>query len=144
MKEAVVASIAAALAWSLIALYWRAMISHGRLEPPSERGMHSVPVPTGAGAAVVAAVLLLWPISQQASLGSQGILLLATLAGLAALSWLDDRGGLSPAVRLLAQAVAVILLLLSLGPEQRALPAIPIAVERVLLGLAWLDRKSVV
>jgi UDP-N-acetylmuramyl pentapeptide phosphotransferase/UDP-N-acetylglucosamine-1-phosphate transferase len=99
-------SIAAAIAWALIGLYRRAMLSHGRLEAPTERGMHSVPVPSGAGAAIVAAVLVLWPISRQAVLGPQAVLLLGTFAALAALSWVDDRGGLSPAVRLLAHAAA--------------------------------------
>jgi UDP-N-acetylmuramyl pentapeptide phosphotransferase/UDP-N-acetylglucosamine-1-phosphate transferase len=100
--------------------------------------MHRVPVPTGAGVAIVAAALLLWPVSQQVALADRGGLLLATLAALAAISWLDDSRGLSPAVRLLAHAAAVALLLASLGPEQRVLPAIPVAAERVLLGLAWL------
>ena len=46
------------------------------LEAPTERGMHSIPVPSGAGAAIVAAVLLLWPISRQAALEPRAILLL--------------------------------------------------------------------
>jgi UDP-N-acetylmuramyl pentapeptide phosphotransferase/UDP-N-acetylglucosamine-1-phosphate transferase len=66
------------------------------------------------------------------------MLLLAALGALAGLSWLDDRGGLPPGLRLLAHATAVTLLLVSLGPEHRVLPAIPLAAERVLLGLAWL------
>ena len=57
---------------------------------------------------------------------------------MAALSWLDDRGGLSPAVRLLAHAAAVTVLLVSLAPDQRVLPAFPLVAERVLMGLAWL------
>jgi UDP-N-acetylmuramyl pentapeptide phosphotransferase/UDP-N-acetylglucosamine-1-phosphate transferase len=137
--NAIVSSLlAAALAWVLIGLYRRAMLSHGRLEAPTERGMHSIPVPSGAGAAIVAAVLLLWPISRQAALEPRAILLLGTFAALAALSWLDDRGGLSPAVRLLAHAAAVTVLLVSLTPDQRVLPALPLAAERALMGLAWL------
>jgi len=138
VKGAILASIAAALTWTLTCLYRRAMISYGRLEAPSERGMHTVPVPSGAGAAIVAAVLVLWTISRQPMLGSPDILLLGSLAALAAISWFDDRSGLSPALRLLAHAVAVILMLASLGPEQRVLPAISLVAERVLLGLAWL------
>jgi UDP-N-acetylmuramyl pentapeptide phosphotransferase/UDP-N-acetylglucosamine-1-phosphate transferase len=114
------------------------MISHGRLELPTERGMHSVPVPSGAGAGIVAAVLVLCPIFLHAALGPQVLLLLGTLAVLAAVSWLDDRGGLSPALRLVTHALGVALLLASLGPESRALPALPLTVERVALGLAWL------
>ena len=134
----IVSILAAALAWALIGFYRRAMLSHGRLEAPTGRGMHSMPVPSGAGAAIVAAVLLLWPISRQAVPEPQAILLLGTFAALAALSWLDDRGGLPPAVRLLAHAAAVILMLVSLGPDQRVLPAFPLIAERILMGLAWL------
>jgi UDP-N-acetylmuramyl pentapeptide phosphotransferase/UDP-N-acetylglucosamine-1-phosphate transferase len=137
-KDAILAGIAVALAWSLIGLYRRAMLSYGRLEVPTERGMHSIPVPSGAGAAIVAAVFLLWPISRQTALGPEAVLLLGALAALAAVSWLDDRGGLPPAVRLLAHAVAVILMLVALGPEQRILPPLPLAAERLLMGLAWL------
>jgi UDP-N-acetylmuramyl pentapeptide phosphotransferase/UDP-N-acetylglucosamine-1-phosphate transferase len=114
------------------------MVARRQLEPPSERGMHKVPVPTGAGVAIVAAVLVLWPISQGLALGGQDILLLGALAGLAALSWIDDRLRLSPAVRLLAHVLAVAVLLVSLRPELRVMPALPLALERILLGLAWL------
>jgi UDP-N-acetylmuramyl pentapeptide phosphotransferase/UDP-N-acetylglucosamine-1-phosphate transferase len=71
-------------------------------------------------------------------LGPQAVLLLGTFAALAALSWVDDRGGLSPAVRLLAHAAAVTVLLVSLAPEQRVLPVLPLVAERILVALAWL------
>src|SRR5262245_20567280 len=108
------------------------MLTYGRLEPPSDRGMHKVPVPSGAGAAIVAAALLLWPLWKGPAAGDS-MLLLATVAALALVSWLDDRRGLSPALRLAAHAAAVTLLLASLGPEQRILPALPLAAERVAL-----------
>lgn len=138
MYATTLAILAALVAWSLTGLYMRAMIAHRRLEPPSERGMHSVPVPSGAGIAIVAAALVLWPGSQGLALERPQIFLLAAFASLAAVSWLDDRVGLSPAVRLLSHVVAVGLILTTLGPEQRALPAIPLTIERFLLGLAWL------
>jgi len=138
VRAAILSALSAVFAWSLTGLYLRVMTAYGRLEPPSGRGMHAVPVPTGAGAAIVAAVLVLWPLSQPLALRSQAMLLLGALAALAALSWLDDRRGLSPVLRLLAHVAAVTLLLLSIGPEQRVLPAIPLAAERVVLGLAWL------
>jgi UDP-N-acetylmuramyl pentapeptide phosphotransferase/UDP-N-acetylglucosamine-1-phosphate transferase len=137
MSATILFLLALGLAWSLTGLYRRAMVANGRLEPPSERGMHRVPVPTGAGAAIVAAALILWPVWQGAAAGMSW-LLPAALAGLAAVSWIDDRRGLSPALRLAAHAAAVTLLLASLGLEQRVLPAVPLGVERVGLGLAWL------
>ena len=138
MNGAILAIVAAVLAWSLTGLYLRIMTSYRRLEPPSERGMHTAPVPTGAGVAIVASVLVLWPISQRSALGLGDMVLLGPLAALAAISWFDDRSGLSPALRLLAHSLAVTILLLSLGQAQRVLTVIPLAVERVLLGLAWL------
>src|SRR5262245_5291627 len=129
--------IALTLAWSLTGLYWRLMLAYGHLEPPSNRGMHRIPVPTGAGAAIVAAALVLWPIWHKPGV-SDDIVLLATLAALALISWLDDRRGLSPALRLAIHAAAVVLLLASLAPEQRVLPALPLLIERAVLGLAWL------
>jgi UDP-N-acetylmuramyl pentapeptide phosphotransferase/UDP-N-acetylglucosamine-1-phosphate transferase len=133
-----VAVPAALLCWALTGLYRRVMIARGRLEPPNARSMHAVPVPAGAGIAIVAVVLCLWPISLGPALQGPHIMLVAALAGLAALSWVDDRHGLSPAVRLAGQGLAIAALLASLEPHLRVLPVLPMAVERVLLGLAWL------
>jgi UDP-N-acetylmuramyl pentapeptide phosphotransferase/UDP-N-acetylglucosamine-1-phosphate transferase len=133
----VISLLALALAWSLTWLYLRVMLAYGQLEPPSERGMHKAPVPSGAGAAIVAAALVLWPTGQTPA-AAHGVLLLATLAALAAVSWIDDRRALSPALRLATHAIAVALLLASLDPEQRVLPALPLVAERLALGLAWL------
>ena len=137
MHATILTALALALAWWLTGLYLRVMLAYGQLEPPSDRGMHKVPVPSGAGAAIIAAALVLWPLWQGPAVGDS-MLLLATVAALALISWLDDRRGLSPAVRLVAHAAAVTLLLASLGPDQRVLPALPLGVERVGLGLAWL------
>jgi UDP-N-acetylmuramyl pentapeptide phosphotransferase/UDP-N-acetylglucosamine-1-phosphate transferase len=129
---------AGVLCWLLTGLYGRVMVANGRLEPPNARSMHAVPVPVGAGVAIVAVALCLWPLSQEFALPGPDLLLGAALAGLAALSWIDDRHGLSPSIRLSVQAVAIAALLASLEPQQRALPAVPLAAERLLLGLAWL------
>jgi UDP-N-acetylmuramyl pentapeptide phosphotransferase/UDP-N-acetylglucosamine-1-phosphate transferase len=137
VNATILTALALTLAWWLTGLYLRVMLAYGRLEPPSDRGMHRVPVPSGAGAAIVAAALVLWPLWQGEAAGDS-MLLLATVAALALLSWLDDRRGLSPVLRLAAHAAAVTLLLTSLGPEQRILPAVPPGVERVAIGLAWL------
>jgi UDP-N-acetylmuramyl pentapeptide phosphotransferase/UDP-N-acetylglucosamine-1-phosphate transferase len=138
MNATILTFLAVALAWSLTGLYWRLMLTYGQLEQPTERGMHRVPVPSGAGAAIVAAALLLWP-AWQTGLGSGlDTVLLATLSALAIVSWLDDRHGLSAGLRLALHATAVALLLASLGPDQRVLPVLPVGVERALIGFAWL------
>jgi UDP-N-acetylmuramyl pentapeptide phosphotransferase/UDP-N-acetylglucosamine-1-phosphate transferase len=135
---AALAVSAGVLSWLLTGLYGRVMVANGRLEPPNARSMHAVPVPVGAGVAIVAVALCLWPLSQGFALPGRSLLLGAALTGLAALSWVDDRHGLSPSMRLSAQAAAIGVLLASLEPQLRALPAVPLAVERLLLALAWL------
>jgi len=136
--ELTLAGVAALLGWSLTGLYMRAMTARRRLVPPNERSMHTVPVPAGAGLAIVAATLLLWPLWAAAALEPMHQLLLACLAGLALLSWIDDRRALSPLVRLSAQALAVGLCLAMLPAEARLLPLLPPLLERALIALAWL------
>lgn len=136
-SASLLAAAAAALSWSLTGLYARAMTASRRLEPPNERSMHKVPVPVGGGLAIVATALVLWPM-WQGTLGTPHLVLLGCFAGLAALSWIDDRRALSPAVRLAAQTLAVALCLAWLAPEARLLPVVPLLAERVVLGLAWL------
>lgn len=132
------AASAGLLCWLLTGLYRRAMVANGRLEAPNERSMHVAPVPVGAGVAIVAVAVCLWPLSQGFALQGRSIILGTVLAGLATLSWMDDRHGLSPAVRLSAQVLAVAVLLASLEPQVRVLPPLPLALERLVLGLAWL------
>jgi UDP-N-acetylmuramyl pentapeptide phosphotransferase/UDP-N-acetylglucosamine-1-phosphate transferase len=111
------------------------MQSRSRLKEPNARDMHTTPVVTGAGAVLIALVaaagLLLRP---------ESFPLLAAAAALAAVSWIDDHcGGLSPAFRLLAQATAVLVVLLSqLDGSQRLVPAIPFIAERFIIALAWI------
>jgi UDP-N-acetylmuramyl pentapeptide phosphotransferase/UDP-N-acetylglucosamine-1-phosphate transferase len=127
---------AAALSWSLIGLYAWAGTSR-QLDKPNERSMHQVPVPVGAGLAIVATALVLWPLSQGSG-DKTPVVLLGCLAGLAALSWLDDRRPLSPVLRLGAQALAVALCLALLAPQGRVATVLPLPVERLALGLGWL------
>jgi len=127
---------ATALSWSLIGLYARTSLASRQLDKPNERSMHRVPVPVGAGLAIVATALVLWPLSLAA--GETPVLLLGCLAGLAALSWLDDRRPLSPVLRLGAQALAVVLCLALLPPQARVVSALPLPLERLALGLGWL------
>ena len=137
-SELLLAIAAAALSWSLVGIFTHVMTTSRRLEIPNDRSMHKVPVPVGAGIAMVATMLVLWPWWQSQPGGAHHLPLLIGFAGLGVLSWVDDRRQLSAAVRLSAQAVAVALSLASLPPEARVLEFLPIALERLLLGLAWL------
>jgi UDP-N-acetylmuramyl pentapeptide phosphotransferase/UDP-N-acetylglucosamine-1-phosphate transferase len=136
-NAALLAIAAAALSWSLIGLYARASLASRQLDKPNERSMHQVPVPVGAGLAIVATALVLWPLSQAAG-DNTPVVLLGCLAGLAGLSWLDDRRPLSPVLRLGAQALAVAFCLASLPPQARVATALPLPLERLALGLGWL------
>ena len=135
-NASLLAIAAAALSWSLIGLYARASLASRHLDKPNERSMHRVPVPVGAGLAIVATALVLWPLSQ--GRGETPVVLLACVAGLTALSWLDDRRPLSPVLRLGAQALAVALCLTLLPPHGRVAAALPLPLERLALGLGWL------
>ena len=137
-SELLLAIAAAALSWSLVGIFTLVMTTSRRLEAPNDRSMHKVPVPVGAGIAMVATTLVLWPWWQSQTGGAHLVPLLVGFAGLGVLSWVDDRRQLSAAVRLGAQAVAVALCLASLPPEARVLEFLPLALERLLLGLAWL------
>jgi UDP-N-acetylmuramyl pentapeptide phosphotransferase/UDP-N-acetylglucosamine-1-phosphate transferase len=132
------AAVAALAGWWLTGLYIKSMTASRRLTPTNDRTMHKVPVPAGAGLVIVAVSLVLWAHARGPALEVRQALLLGLFAGLAAVSWLDDRRPLSPAVRLLAQAAAVAVCLAAAAPEARLLPLIPRSVELALLGLAWL------
>lgn len=87
------------------------------LDRPNERSLHEMPTPRGGGIAVVGAILAVWLLLVLS--GPVEPRLIAVLVGaalLAAISWRDDVGGLSPAIRLAAQLVAVALGMMALQP----------------------------
>ena len=118
---ALTAACAGLISWLLTGLYRRAMIASRRLEAPNARSMHATPVAVGAGIAIVSVALGMWPLARGPLDGFQ-LLLAVALAGLAAMSWADDRYGLSPLVRLAAQVLAISMVLTALGPEVHVLP----------------------
>src|SRR5262249_9573046 len=78
------------------------------LDRPNERSSHRVPTPRGGGIAVTGSILLVWLAlyrTGSAPTGVLGVALGATI--LAVVSWVDDLRGLSPAIRLVTQLVAV-------------------------------------
>src|SRR5260370_21415913 len=93
---------------ALVPLLRRAAV----LDRPNERSLHAAPTPRGGGIAVAAAILLAWLALILTGLAAPA--LLAVLLGallLAAISWRDDRRGLSPGMRLMVQCIAVALVL---------------------------------
>ena len=135
MYEVVIALAAFVLACGFTAVY---RSTFRKLEPPSERGMHTVPVPSGAGVAIVGTILLLWPVALGFGSESLNKPLLVALASLTAVSWLDDRYRLPAGARFIAHAAAVIFLLSTLDTDLQIVPIIPVVLERIVLGLGWL------
>src|SRR5712692_3447649 len=116
MPEAALIAAIAAGAGLAACLGTRALIPLLRgaavLDRPNERSLHAAPTPRGGGIAVVGAILLAW--LALILTGRIAPMLLAVLFGtllLAAVSWHDDRRGLSPGMRLMAQCIAVALVL---------------------------------
>jgi UDP-N-acetylmuramyl pentapeptide phosphotransferase/UDP-N-acetylglucosamine-1-phosphate transferase len=146
MREAALLAAVVAGAGLIACLGTRALIPLLRdaaiLDRPNERSLHAEPTPRGGGIAVVGAIVLAWLGLILA--GSIAASLLAVLVGvglLAAVSWRDDRGGLSPAMRLAAQCVAVALVLGTLalmGTPLLTHGRLPLWLDAAVTALLWL------
>ena len=110
------------------------------LDRPNERSLHVVPIPRGAGIAVVGAILL-------ACLGLSQLVLTPTVsrpvlvgtALLAAVSWIDDVRSLPAAVRLAVQLVAIGLALRAGLPGGLVFQGwLPTALDGIATALLWL------
>jgi len=105
------------------------------LARPNARSSHSIPTPQGGGVAVILAVAI--------ALGADGALiepergalvevlpLGAAVALLTIVGAIDDIFPIAPLWRLAVQAVAVTLAVSTMPGELRAIPVVPIAIER--------------
>jgi UDP-N-acetylmuramyl pentapeptide phosphotransferase/UDP-N-acetylglucosamine-1-phosphate transferase len=85
-----------------------ALLRQRVLDVPNARSSHAVPTPRGGGIAVIGAIVIAWlALAVTGYMPASAIVVAFAAAGLAALTWLDDLRGLSPAVRLVAQITAV-------------------------------------
>ncbi len=137
-------AVVAGVAGLVCALGIRALVPVLRrravLDHPNERSLHAVPTPRGGGIALIGTIILAWAGLDVAgeSAPAGGIVLLGAVA-LAAMSWIDDLGGLSPLARLLGQVAAV-----GLSLWWSPLPGVvfqgwlPPAVDTMAAALAWL------
>ncbi|HYP33103.1 MAG TPA: hypothetical protein VES00_14630 [Burkholderiaceae bacterium] len=114
------------------------------LARPNARSSHKAPTPQGGGVAVVlgaaialAAVALFDPATRALFTGL--VPLAAAVVLLMAVGVADDIYALTPLPRLALQAVAVIAVVATLPAELRALPMLPLAVERSaeILAVLW-------
>lgn len=110
------------------------------LDHPNQRSSHDTATPKGGGIAVIAVVLVAWVmIGLRFDAGAAITWLLPACAlGLAVLSWADDLGELSPALRLASHAAAVTTILY-FGPEHGPffMGILPPPVDTLAAGLLW-------
>ena len=108
------------------------------LDVPNERSSHTVPVPRGGGIAVVGTIVIAWAgLTAAHLLGTRYLVVPAAAAGLALVSWIDDRRGLSPAPRLLAQIVAVAVTMAALPGGALFQGWLPPALDAIATALLW-------
>ncbi len=137
--------LAAALAAATLAASW---IATGQvlawlqrrqiLDTPNHRSSHTRATPRGGGIGLLAAALTaLFAFALATSTFMPWLMLIAAAAGLAVVSWRDDRGHVPARWRLLAQvaAVAAGLAVLDGGPVFQGL--LPRWLDLVAAGLAW-------
>ncbi|MCP5367781.1 MAG: glycosyltransferase family 4 protein [Hyphomicrobiales bacterium] len=125
-----VCAVATGLATAIVLPFLRA---RRILDHPNDRSSHAAPKPRGGGIAVTGVLVLAWAavgVLDGAEMAE--VLAVCALAGvLAAVSWIDDLRGLSPALRLAVQAACVGLALVAGAPWAPA----PILAA---LGLIWI------
>jgi UDP-N-acetylmuramyl pentapeptide phosphotransferase/UDP-N-acetylglucosamine-1-phosphate transferase len=108
------------------------------LDKPNERSSHVVPTPRGGGIAVIGVSVVAWMTLWGAGLVPPLTVIVALAAGgLAVVSWLDDLRGLSPAIRLLAQFVAVAGGILALPHGAIFQGWLPFGLDRIAGALLW-------
>lgn len=136
-------AVVAVVVWAGVALLIRILARAGGLATPNERSSHVRPTPNGGGIAVVLAVVAAWWIADAALRQSWGAVsfgittVLGCAIALSVLSLLDDvRGGLSPALRLGAQSLAVAAGLLSL-PDGIFQGVLPFWADALLAWVLW-------
>jgi UDP-N-acetylmuramyl pentapeptide phosphotransferase/UDP-N-acetylglucosamine-1-phosphate transferase len=123
--------VSAAGTWALIPLL--------RLDQPNQRSSHSVPTPRGGGIALVGAILAAWCGLVAAGAAAAAVVIVVLgAAALALVSWLDDRGGLTPPVRLAAQFAVVAVCLAAGMPGGAVFQGwLPLPLDRIVTALAW-------
>ena len=111
------------------------------LDLPNERSSHQTPTPRGGGLAVVTVIVVAWGIvGLSAPAPALEILVVCGSAvGLAAISWIDDLGGLPVRWRLIGQILAVAVALAWMpvrGPYFGGL--LPAALDPIAAAVVWI------
>ncbi|MBE7212314.1 MAG: hypothetical protein INR65_14935 [Gluconacetobacter diazotrophicus] len=132
---------------ALSAAVVRGMIGLAVMDVPGARSAHARPVPRGGGAGLVAAILAGVPalLALQPAHGAPdkpwwrtGVLL-GAVALLAGVCWVDDRRGLRPGPKFLAQAAASVLAMAAAWAGWNAVPGgVPGAIAAGMVALGWM------
>jgi len=128
---AIAALISAIITWTT-----RPLLRRYALARPNARSSHRVPTPQGAGIAVIAATLIV--VSLWAGITNVAIppALVAATVLIALVGFADDIVSLPVLLRLVLQAAAVGIVVLTAPETARIVPALPLALERALIVLA--------
>ena len=127
--------------WAATGTVLRLLQSWRVLDQPNDRSSHRVATPRGGGLAVVSVVALAWLCAATAigPLPQDFWAVLAGLAMLAAVSWLDDLRSLPPGLRFAVQAAAVALTLWAAGESLLVFPGLlPPLLDHMVVAVLWL------
>ncbi len=110
------------------------------LDHPNDRSSHSIPTPRGGGWGVMLTLLPAWALVALTSDGGLRVVpVLIGAAALMAVSWMDDRRGLGPAPRFLAQIAAVAAGLTALPADGLVFQGLlPLWADRLVAAVGWL------
>jgi UDP-N-acetylmuramyl pentapeptide phosphotransferase/UDP-N-acetylglucosamine-1-phosphate transferase len=125
------------LGWGLTGLVLLAAERARHVAEPTDRGLHKTPTPVGGGLGLIGGALFVWTLLDRLA-HPLGWPVLAAIALLAAVSWIDDRKPQPPALRFAAQAVAVAIVLWHIPASLRVWPALPLELERFGLLIGWM------
>ena len=131
------ATFTGTVALTAVTLEW--LRRHAILDRPGERSSHRVPVPRGAGLALVPIAVVAWCIVAYFVAAPTGTSRVAVAAAaLALLSWQDDRRGLPAWLRLLAHLGAAVWGIASMKATSLIFQGLlPLPLDRAVAVLAW-------
>ncbi|MCA9879322.1 MAG: undecaprenyl/decaprenyl-phosphate alpha-N-acetylglucosaminyl 1-phosphate transferase, partial [Thermomicrobiales bacterium] len=101
------------------------------LDHPSRRKLHTNPVPLMGGIAMYAAFVVAVPVAHSRTVLEEGLVVLAGATLVLVTGIIDDRRGMSPRVKLLAQVAAALLLVVG-------------GVQIAIFPWAWLNAATTV
>jgi len=146
LREVSLILVAGLCSAALIVLLRPLLLRHA-LARPNARSSHATPTPQGGGAAVIVATIITLGVIGSFAADERAMLAGALPLGgavilLAIVGAVDDIHAIAALPRLAAQAVAVIAVVATLPAELRAVPALPLAIERaaeILAGLWFVN-----